>query len=478
MNIQTEHLEDHTARFTVEIDAERLDRAKEAAARSLSKRVSIPGFRKGKAPYRILVQYIGEANILQDALEELSQEVYRETIDQVDIEPYGPGSWDNFELTPVPTFVYTVPLQPTVTLENYRSVRLDYVPPTVDDAAVDEAMKQLQQEEALVEESSRPVEIGSRVVVDIHSEFADAPVASSDEAAAEHVPSKGDVFAHEHDATIMLGADDEPIMRGFKAALLGANAGDTVEFELVIPDDDPDYKEVAGRTVQFHVTIKRVEIVTLPAMNDDFAARVSQGEPEPLTLLQLRMQLREKLQNAAERQERSAYSNRVLSMIVAGAKIAYPEAMVNEQIDAMFEDLKLRVKQQGLSIDTYYKVTSRTEADIRNDYRQPAEDTIKRMLVLRELIQAEKLQVSEDQILQRIEEIAAQFGEQAEMFKGLLDTPQMRVNLQNELLEQIVFDRIFAIGRDEAPPLPEMDVPEVNEALAAPEVDADAAANT
>lgn len=457
MNIHTERLEDHTARFTVEIDQERLERAKQSAARSLAKRVTIPGFRKGKAPYRILAQYLGEAAILQDAVEELSQEIYRETLDQADIEPYGPGSWENFTLDPVPTFIYTVPLQPTVVLGDYRGVRLEYEPPTVEDTTVDQAMRQLQHDEALVEESSRPVAVGNRVVIDIHSEFVDDPITAGTEqgedAAVRNLPPKGSEFIHEHDFTVMMDVDTDPIIKGFREALLGANAGESVEFDLTVQDDDEEFKDIIGRTIHFGVTVKKIEVVTLPALNDDFAARLTANEPEPLTLLQLRMQVRERLQSAAERQGRAAFADRVLEAIVKGAQIAYPDAMIEEQIDSMLEDLTRRLQEQGLNLETYYRVTGRLEQDVRGDYRAPAQDIIKRTLTLRELILAEKIRVSESHILRRIDEIAAQFGEQAEMFRGLLDTPQMRANLQNELLEQLVLDRIIALARGEEIPV-------------------------
>jgi len=222
LNIQTEHLQDHTARFIVEIDMDRLDKSKQKAARAIAGRVNIPGFRKGKAPYRILVQYVGEANILQDAVDDLSQEIYRETIEQSEIEPYGPGSWDDFKLEPAPTFIYTVPLQPTVTLGDYRSIRRDYEAPTVEDSDVDEGMKRLLDQEALVEESTRPVEMGNRVTLDIHSEFSDdAPEVIVDETNVESTeqkdapPPKGTEFVHEHDGVITLEEDDEPLLPGF-----------------------------------------------------------------------------------------------------------------------------------------------------------------------------------------------------------------------------------------------------------------------
>ncbi|MBC7869843.1 MAG: trigger factor [Chitinophagaceae bacterium] len=470
MNIQTEHLEDHTARFTVEIENERLDKSKQKAARAIAGRVNIPGFRKGKAPYRILVQYVGEANILQDAVDDLSQEIYKETIEQSNIEPYGPGSWDDFKLDPAPTFIYTVPLQPTVTLGDYRSVRRDYESPSVDDAAVDDAMKRLQDQEALVEENNRPVEIGNRVTLDIHSEFADdAPEVLTDEAtptdgeALNVAPPKGTEFVHEHDGVITLEAEEEPLLPGFKQALVGATVGQEMEFELTVPDGDEEYVDIIGRKIAFHVTVKKIEVVTLPVMNDDFAAKVTATEETPLTLLELRMRMRQNLQDALDRRSKSTFADLVLEEMVDKSTIAYPEAMIQEQIDGMVKDLERRLQQQNITLEMYYKVTNRTEEDIRGDYREPAIEAVRRMLVLREVMVAEKIKVADEQIDKRIDELLTQFGEQAELFRGVFDTPNMRVSILNELLEQNVFDRIVAIAQGEEIPIesePEMIVVE------------------
>ena len=170
MNIQTERLEDQTARVTVEIDAERLDAAKHKAAQQISRKVNIPGFRKGKVPYRVLLNYVGEGAILEDAVELLSQEVYREVLPETGLEPYGPGVLTEVKSEEAtPTFIYVVPLQPTVDLSDYRSVRIPYDLPETTDEAVNRAMKNLQEQNAVVEESHQAVVLGNRVTLDLHS---------------------------------------------------------------------------------------------------------------------------------------------------------------------------------------------------------------------------------------------------------------------------------------------------------------------
>jgi trigger factor len=455
LNIQTEQLDNHTARFTVEVEQERLDLAKRNAARKIAKQVRIPGFRKGKAPYHILIQNGLESQILNDAIENLSQDIYRDTLEQSDISPYGPGAFEDFKLEDSPVFIYTVPLQPTVELNDYKSVRVDYAQPEATDKQVDEALERLQEQEALVEESSQPAALGDRVTVDIHSEFVDdAPVIENEEResdASPRQPAKGESYIHEHDAQIRLSDDHDPVLPGFMSALIGANLGDEREIELTAPEDDPDYEDIAGRSIKFHVTIKKIENMTLPDLNDELAARITKDEDEPLTLLQLRVRVRENIQEEMERVSRDSYATDVLAKIVDGANISFPEAMVDDQIDSMLKDLDNRLGQQGLNLDTYTKVMGKSEEDMRNDYREQSINIIRRSLALTEIVKQEDIDVSPARIDKRITEMLTQFGDQADSLRPMFDTPQMRSALQNDLTQQAALDYITAIGKGDDP---------------------------
>lgn len=471
MNVQTERLENQTARFTVEIDPVRLDKAKKIAARKLAKRVNIPGFRKGKAPYRVLVQSGLEPQILSDALDELSQEIYRETLEESDLEPYGPGSFENFELDP-PTFIYTVPLQPAVELNEYADVRVDFELPEVSDEDVDEAMRRLQEQEALVEESEEPVALGNRITADIHSEFADDPPEAdaaddeeedADESAEDgdasddmdeekpEAPPKGAGFIHEHDAVLRLDPENEPILPGFNDALVGAGIEDEVEFELSVPEDSEDYADIAGRKIKFQIHVKKVELVTLPELDDEFAASVTEDEEdEPLTLEELRTKMRDTIQTQMEQQATQEYSNEVLTKMVEQAGVSYPPAMIEDQIDAMLEDLDQRLRQQGMDLENYIRMTGTDRDVLREQYRDSAENVLQRSLVLSEVVKASDLQVTEARIQSRIDDMVAQFGAQAVQLRSMFDTPQMRSAMVNDIIQEMAFELIAKIGKGES----------------------------
>lgn len=463
MKIQTERLENHTARFTVEVDAGRLDSAKKEAARKLAKHVNVPGFRRGKAPYRILASHIGEATIIEEAVEILGNDIYKQALDKEEIHPYGPGSLEDFTLSPAPTFTFTVPLQPETKLGDYRDVRVDYEAPEVSEEAVDEAMERLRQREALTEDTDEPASPGDRVTIDIHSEFIDGPempedsdeddeeAEDGDEEAEFLGPYRGDPFVHRHDATILLDPENEPVLPGFIAALTGASIGDEREFELDVPDDEEKYEDIAGRRVKLHITIKDIKKVTLPELDDAFAAKVTEGEEEPLTLEQLRARVRKDLEEEAERRSTDAYAGEVLEEIIDQAEISYPEMMVDDQIEDMLEDIDQRLRQQGITLDMYTKISGKTREDLGEEQRNDAEAVVRRMLVLRELIRAEGIKVTDTDIEAQLEKMLLQFGEQGPMLRPLLDTPQMRENMVNGLLQEKVLERIAMIGRGLAP---------------------------
>jgi trigger factor len=449
LNTQTERLDNQTARITVEVEPERLEKAKRAAAQKLSQRLNIPGFRKGKAPYKIIVNYVGEGALIEDAVEVLGNEVYKEVLDQSDLEPYGPGQIEDFKTDTTPTFTFVVPLQPTVDLKDYRSVRRDYAKPAVEDKALDQQMRALQEQYAIVETSPRPVALGDRITAfvdgrlveegeDPHAHDHDHDHEADEEGHHHHVDEK--TILHEHEAVISL--EEDAVIPGFSEALVGATIGERREFDLTYPDDKEEYEELAGKTAHFDVTVQKIENVTLPALNDDLAARATAEEETPLTLLQLRMRTRENLEKMAEDRYNADYARDALVDIVDQAEIHYPEAMVVEQIERFKQQLDQDLRQRGLTLDAYKRIYRKTDEDLFNEYREPSIRAIERALVMREIARAEALTVTDERMREEIERMSSGFGEQADEYRKLFDAPFMRQSLANDLLSQVTMDRV------------------------------------
>lgn len=482
MNLQTERMENHRAQLTIEIDSDQLEVAKQSAARQISQRVRIRGFRKGKAPYRLVAQHVGEAAILEEAIEALGDDLYRQALQESEILPYGPGAFEDFKIEPAPTFVFSVPLQPEVELNNYHEARLDFEAPAVGDEEVEQTLQQLRAREIQVLDADLQVaELGNRVRAVVNSTFVDGedpelnedegddatpedPAASDDAGEEEqagpdtesevdegpNIPKKGDTFVHDENAILILDPNEDPFMDGFVDAMIGAELDMDIEFELTIPDDDAD-ETIAGRRVSFLVTLKQIESIEIPELDDDFAERMSKNRgDELLDMAGLRQATREDMEKAALERARTEYSGQILEKIVEGSVIEYPELMLGERIDEMINEFAENLKRQNLTLEDYFRYTGNSRETLSEQYQDGAHHSLKQTLALREFVKAQNIEISDEQIEMRLDLVVSGYGSSPEILK-LFDTPQMRANLRNELLMSQINARLFAIGQEENP---------------------------
>jgi len=473
LNLQTERIDNHRAQFTIEIETDQLEEAKRQAARKISRQVRIKGFRKGKAPYRLVQQYVGEGAIVEEALEALGDDLYKRALEEADVTPYGPGAFEDFKTEPTPTFVFTVPLQPEVDLKDYLDVRLDFEEQEISDGEIDDVLKQMQMRQAEVLDAEIDVAgPGHRVTIAVDSEFVDgeppdeeeeaatedaltagedqSAEAEADQAPTPYVPRKGDTFVKDDNTQLILDPNADPFIHGFVGNLIGAERGSDVEFELTIPDDDAE-ETIIGRQVSFIVTIKDIEAIAIPELDDDFARRMSRERgDEESNLDGLRQSIRDEMTRMALQNTRSEYSARVLDKIVDGARIDYPDVMLAEQIDGMIREFEATLKQRKLSLDEYLRMTNSTMDVLRGEYHEQANQVLRENLVLRELFGALEVEIKEDQIETRLDSVIAGYGSGPQMRK-LFDTPQMRGNIRHELMMSQLNAHLLAIGRGQDP---------------------------
>ena len=478
MNLKTERIENHRAQLTVEIEAQELEDAKRKAARKISRQVSIKGFRKGKAPYRLVAQAVGEGAILEEAIETLGDNLYKQALDESEIAPYGPGAFDDFQLEPAPTFVFSVPLQPEIDLKAYQDVRIDFEAPEVSNDEVEEALKMLQLRAIeVLDDSVAVAAAGNRVTIEVESEFIDGEPqaeiaeadgesdlldgltgdsASDDDEAPDgdrqtpYIPKKGDSFINDDDASIILDPNEDTFTHGFIDHLIGVELGATVEFELTIPDDDAD-QTIIGRRIQFYVTMKEIESISIPELDDEFARRVSRNRGDlELDFAGLRASTREELEATALSQAKSEYCNQVLEQIVAGAEIVYPDEMLDQQIDGMIGEFERNLAQQRISLDDYYRLTNSSKDDLREQHSESAANSLRHTLVLREIVSAQGIEISDEDIETHLDAIVSGYGSSPKIRK-LFDTPQMRDNIRNDLVISHANEHLYAIGRGEDP---------------------------
>ena len=461
LNIQTERIEGHKARLTIEIEEKRFDGAKKKAARKISRQVNIRGFRKGKAPYRLVAQRVGEAVIIEEAVEECGNEIYQQALEESEIAPYGPGELEDFKLDPAPTFVFSLSLQPEVDLKAFADVRVDYEPPVITDERVEEALQEMRQYAAdVLDDALESAALGNRVFVDIDSEFIDGEAAAEDdvddaeddvdeeEDDAIPAPRKGDVFLHRRDAPVILDPENDPVIEGFVEALVGAKLNEEIEFELTVPDEDR-FEDVVGRKVSFRVTVKLIEAIQIPELDDEFAQWISKNRGLELPdVAALRQHEREDMEREALREARTAYSSEVLDKIAAGADIVFSERMMEDYLDRMMDDLNQDLQKRGMDLDKFIQITGTTRETLREQRRDTANLALRRNLTMQELADVWDINVSNEKIEESLDEFARRLGIHGED-RNPADTPQMRQNIATNLLADQLTTCLCALGRGE-----------------------------
>lgn len=211
-----------------------------------------------------------------------------------------------------------------------------------------------------------------------------------------------------------------------------------------------------GRRVEFHVTVKAIDVVTLPALNDDFAARLTKDEEPSLTLLQLRMRIRENYQRSLEDQYRRDYMGRVLDAVTEGAMLKYPEAIVADQIEDMIKDFDQRLRQRNITLQDYMKIYNVDLNALYDQYRPSADRMVRRGLVVRALVDAEKLQIDEARVLTAIDSMFNTGDDQQrqQLRQLVMQNADYLNEIRSDVLRDQVFDRLYAIARGETVGLP------------------------
>ncbi len=429
MKISTEPLENRQLQLTIEVDEEQAQQAMRRVARQIARQVNIPGFRKGKAPYELIVQRYGEDTIRQEAVEMLAEEVYREALKQEDIKPYASGALDEVVLHPV-TFKFTVPLPPTVELGAYRDYRLKPRKVRVYKKEVQRALEQIREENAILEPVERAAALDDGVVMDLAGRT-----------------TEGVEFLRVDDARMLLDAESTDPAPGFAEAIVGMQAGEERTFTLTLPADFAQ-EELRGQEAEFTVSVTEVYESTLPELDDDLARTVGNFD----SLEALEKQVREQMRLVAQEEADEEYTTQVLEAILEQAQVAYPPEMLEETLDEVVEEFERAVKHEArLSLEDYLHVRGQTMEDLREEFEPRAADRLKRGLVLGEITMQEGLEVSEEEIGTHIEEVSATWGARADEIRASLSAGAGRQTVHNRLLADKAVQRLVAIARGEAP---------------------------
>lgn len=400
MSTTVEKISSNKVKLSFDIDAAKFDEAMGKAYLKVRGQVSIPGFRKGHAPRKLIENMYGEGVFYDEAFEMVFDEVYGPAIDenkvevvdrpQIDIEQIGSGK--NLKFT---CEVYVVP---EVTLGAYKGVEVKKEHTLVTDDQVDEKVEQERRKQAAeVSVEDRPVAEGDTVNLDY--------AGSVDGVAFAGGTAEGQ--------TLKIGS--HTFIPGFEEQMIGMNVGEEKDLDVTFPEDY-HAEELAGKAAVFHVKVNGITETQLPALDDDFAKDISEFD----TLDEYKKDIRAKLEAQAAEHDENAFTNAVIEKVMENATVEIPEAMIERQIDSMMRDFEYRLSSQGLKLADFMKYTGQDEKAFRAGYRDQAEKSVRAHLVLTAVEKAEAFEATDEEIDEQIAKFAPQTGKSLEELKATL----------------------------------------------------------
>ncbi|MCX7683118.1 MAG: trigger factor [Anaerolineae bacterium] len=421
MKITTESLGPCQLALTVELDEEQSRQSLRRVARQLSEQVNIPGYRRGKAPYDVVLRRLGEDVIRHQIAETLGANTLQEALEQTGITPYVPGSLEEVSLSPV-TFKFTISLPPVVELGNYRDYRLKPRKARVFRSEIREALEAIREQNAVFELVQRPAALNDGVAIDVIGRTAD-----------------GVEFLNQKNMRLLLEDGSNLLAAGFVEELVGMAAGDEKTFTLTLADDFPR-EDLRGKEAEFTVKILEVYEGTVPALDDDLARAAGNFN----SLQELEAHLEQRLLERSRQQVEKEYQERVLKDIIEQARVEYPPILLEAELESLVQEFEAIVKRDmRLSLQDYLRVQGLTLETLREELRPQAEARLKRGLVLGEVVKAEGIEVNDEELDAYIERLSAVLGERAR-----LDSEETRNRLRNQLLADKAIKRLLEIARE------------------------------
>ncbi len=427
MKITTEAAGERQVALTIEVDEDRVARARRETAQQISREVDIPGFRKGKAPYNVVEQRLGPGVVRDELVATIAEDVYRQALDEQEIVPYAPGTLEETSFDPL-TLTFTVPLAPEVDLGDYRDYRRDMPEVEVPQEAFDEALNAIRERNAVLAPLDRPAGEGDLLVADIVGRV-----------------KGGAQFLEQEEARVLLKTEGEVSIPGLIEKLIGLKAGETGTFELTLPDDF-QVEQLAGELAEFDVQVEHVYERILPNLDDDLARTVGNYD----TLDELEAVVRQRLREERRAEVESEYAESVVSDIIEQADVSYPSLMLDEALDDAVSDYEREVEQrEHMRLEDYLRIQGKTMEELREELRPRVEASLVRSLVLGEVVEQEELEVSEEAVVKQINASSEAYGERAEEVRKALSTDEARRGVYNRLLANKAVERLVTMAKGE-----------------------------
>ena len=400
MSTTVEKIASNKVKLSFDVDSAKFDEAMGKAYLKVRNQVTIPGFRKGKAPRKMIENMYGEGVFYDEAFELIFDEVYGpavdenkiEVVDRPEIEIQEIGAGKNLK------FTCEVFVKPDVTLGEYKGVSVKKETTVVSDVEVDARVEEERNKQATeIQVEDRAVIEGDTVNLDY----------------AGTVDGVAFAGGTAQDQTLKIGSGS--FIPGFEEQMIGMNIGEEKDLQVTFPEKY-HAEELAGKAAVFHVKVNSITETQLPALDDDFAKDISEFD----TLEEYKADIRAKLEAQAAEKDNNNFTNAVIEKELENATVEIPEAMIERQIDSMMRDFEYRLMGNGLKLDDFLKYTGSDMKAFRENYRGQAEKSVKAHLVLEAIEKAEAIDATQEQIDKQLEAFAAQTGKTVEEFKASL----------------------------------------------------------
>lgn len=412
-------------KLTIEVDADQFENATQKAYLKSGKKYNIPGFRKGKAPRKVIENMYGPLAFFDDAFDIVYPEAYEAALQENNIEPVGRPDVSIVEIgskaenKPL-VFTAEVPVYPEVKLGKYKGIEVEKAEYNVTDEMVEEKIQQEREKVARFVDVERPVEKDDEVNLD-YSGSVDGIKFDGGTADAQNLVIGSGMF-----------------IPGFEEQLIGMSNGEEKDISVTFPQEYHS-AELAGKEAVFHVKINAIRVKELPEADDEFAKDVSEFD----TIEALRASKREELEKQFKQQADTKKENEAIQKIVEDTEMDVPDAMVDHQIDYMLQDIAYRLSMQGMRLEDYCKYTGMTIESLREQMRKDAETRVKGQIVIGEITKAEKIEATPEEIDAKLSEYAEQLHKSLEDVKKDLKEDEMKY-----FEDQVILDKTIAVIMD------------------------------
>ena len=400
MSLQVEKLEHNMAKLTVEVAAEDVEKALQAAYLKQRKQINIPGFRKGKVPRQMIEKMYGPEVFYDEAANNMIPDAYAKAYDESELDIVSQPKIEVVQMEKGKPFIFTaeVATKPEVTLGDYKGLKVDKVSTRVTQKEVDEEIEKERERNArTIEVTDRAVQDKDEVTLDFEG-FVDGVAFEG---------GKGE------DYPLTIGSGS--FIPGFEEHLIGAEIDKEVEVNVTFPKEYHS-EELAGKDATFKCTVHTIKAKELPELDDEFASEVSECE----TMDAYRAEVKKNIKERKERTGKEKKENQAVDQAIENAQMDIPEAMIEFQIRQMADDFARRIQQQGLTVEQYFQFTGMTAEKMMEEMRPQAEKSIKTRLVLEAIVKAENIEVSDERVEEELTKMAEAYQMEVEKLKEFM----------------------------------------------------------